>query len=479
MEKLLRWCKERHITAEILNKRGITVEKHQNKITGATERRIVIPYFKGEEAVAKKYLLSFRQFHFDSDNIPLYNSNAFNDDLNDVLYLTDNEFNAVFISDVCGIQNVVALPFGYDINKNSAYIEQIRDKISKLVLVVELSEEGLLFSDWCISLVGIGKCAYVHYGREAKDILSIAKSFGVEEARKILQTPRDYEVPNIITFDKKRDEILRYAKSGIARGYSTGFSNLDKYYTLQPGSLNMLIGIPSAGKSQFVDAIILNTIERYKWRWCYYSPENLPVEFHFQKLCEMYCGRPMFSSSLETVKLTELQIENAIKHLSEHLYIIVPHENSLDIDDVLLKIKVCKQRYDINGFVIDPYNELEHTRSSHLSETEYVSQFLSKVRNFTRVNNLLAFIVVHPTKLQKNESGPNAGEYPVPNPYDAAGSAHWRNKCDNCLAIWRSYNTNNSVVQVHVQKVRNKNIGKLGVCSFAWDSETGRYIEKE
>ena len=139
MEKLLRWCKERHITAEILNKRGITVEKHQNKITGATERRIVIPYFKGEEAVAKKYLLSFRQFHFDSDNIPLYNSNAFNDDLNDVLYLTDNEFNAVFISDVCGIQNVVALPFGYDINKNSAYIEQIRDKISKLVLVVELS----------------------------------------------------------------------------------------------------------------------------------------------------------------------------------------------------------------------------------------------------------------------------------------------------------------------------------------------------
>lgn len=41
-------------------------------------------------------------------------------------------------------------------------------------------------------------------------------------------------------------------------------------------------------------------------------------------------------------------------------------------------------RYNIRGLVIDPYNELDHTRPFE-SETEYVSQMLSKVKKFAQV----------------------------------------------------------------------------------------------
>jgi hypothetical protein len=41
---------------------------------------------------------------------------------------------------------------------------------------------------------------------------------------------------------------------------------------------------------------------------------------------------------------------------------------------------LCPYRYGIRGLVIDPYNELSHQRPKGLSETEYVSQMLSKVR---------------------------------------------------------------------------------------------------
>lgn len=51
----------------------------------------------------------------------------------------------------------------------------------------------------------------------------------------------------------------------------------------------------------------------------------------------------------------------------------------LTIDDVLERAQDAVYRYGIRGLVIDPYNEMEHNRPKNLSETEYVSKFLSKV----------------------------------------------------------------------------------------------------
>ena len=42
-------------------------------------------------------------------------------------------------------------------------------------------------------------------------------------------------------------------------------------------------------------------------------------------------------------------------------------------------------RYGIRGLVIDPYNELDHQRPSYMSETEYVSQMLTKIKRFAQV----------------------------------------------------------------------------------------------
>jgi twinkle protein len=41
-------------------------------------------------------------------------------------------------------------------------------------------------------------------------------------------------------------------------------------------------------------------------------------------------------------------------------------------------------RYGIRGLVIDPYNELDHQRPGAMSETEYVSQMLTKIKRFAQ-----------------------------------------------------------------------------------------------
>lgn len=84
------------------------------------------------------------------------------------------------------------------------------------------------------------------------------------------------------------------------------------------------------------------------------------------------------------------------------------------------------------------------------------------------------WVVAHPKKLQKKDDG----EYPVPTPYDISGSAHWRNKADVCVSVWRSMEPGAMPgVEVHIQKVRNKNLGSLGNTFLHWQKSTGIFSE--
>ena len=88
-------------------------------------------------------------------------------------------------------------------------------------------------------------------------------------------------------------------------------------------------------------------------------------------------------------------------------------------------------RYGIRGLVIDPYNELDHQRPLHMTETEYVSQMLTKIKRFAQHNDVHVWFVAHPRQLQGWRGDP-------PNLYDISGSAHFINKADNGIVIHRN-----------------------------------------
>jgi twinkle protein len=82
------------------------------------------------------------------------------------------------------------------------------------------------------------------------------------------------------------------------------------------------------------------------------------------------------------------------------------------------------------------------------------------------------WLVAHPAKLFKEANG----KYPVPTPYDVSGSAHWRNKADNCIAVWRDQSESRAV-EIHVQKIRHKTTGRIGMVNLSYDAITGRYFD--
>jgi twinkle protein len=81
--------------------------------------------------------------------------------------------------------------------------------------------------------------------------------------------------------------------------------------------------------------------------------------------------------------------------------------------------------------------------------------------------------VAHPQKLYRRDDD----TYPVPTPYDISGSAHWRNKADNCLTIWRDENDPEEPVRLYVQKIRFREVGKIGMVPLRWSKLNGRYEE--
>ena len=276
----------------------------------------------------------------------------------------------------------------------------------------------------------------------------------------------------LTTLRDNRDTIHATHRKGKAKGKSTGWGKIDELWTQGEGQLIIVTGIPSSGKSEWIDQLSLHNAALHDWHTTMFSPENWPIENHAQKLAEKYCGKPMWSHG-QFQSITSADLDEAIEFCSDYMTHLEPSDKELNVDALLAGLEESDKANTTNMFVLDPWNELETNTNRNLSVTHHISESLSKIRNFGRLHKINMVVVAHPTKLQKNDEG----NYPVPTPYDISDSANWRNKADVCISLWRDYAANDGVVQVHIQKMRNKNYGTLGRAELHWSWATGIFTD--
>ena len=73
-------------------------------------------------------------------------------------------------------------------------------------------------------------------------------------------------------------EVLQLWKHGMPSGDTTGWNSLDSHYTVLPGQITIVTGWPGSGKSEFVDALLVN-LSHKGWKFAVFSFENQPVSF--------------------------------------------------------------------------------------------------------------------------------------------------------------------------------------------------------
>jgi twinkle protein len=265
----------------------------------------------------------------------------------------------------------------------------------------------------------------------------------------------------------EQGEML-YDVGGLPRGALPGWPTLNELYTVAPGQWTVITGAPGSGKSEFVDAMMVNLAEAGDWEFCVYSPENYPVATHLVKLCEKRARLPFGDGPVQ--RMTRATYRRAANWVAEHFFWIEP---ALKTPDELISAGLrYRQRGKNFGVLLDPWNALEHQRGT-MNETDYVSFILTETTKLARSTGAHVWLVVHPAKIQRNKDGTR----PVPTPYDISGSAHWYNKADNIITVHRNQAESGQDVEIHVQKVRFKHIGHVGLATLKYDKVTGRYFE--
>jgi hypothetical protein len=267
-----------------------------------------------------------------------------------------------------------------------------------------------------------------------------------------------------------RDKLFKlYDSGGRKPGEHPGWENLAKFYTIKKRQFTVLTGIPGAGKTAILDCMLVNLAQLVGWKFAVCSVENQPIEDHLSVLLEIYTGQPF--SPGPTKRMARDTIEQSLDWFDKHFTFVLPDESERTLQGV---VGIVSQ-LDVDGVVVDPWNELEHRRPPQMTETEYVSQSLSKMRHHARTHDQHWWLVAHPTKLQKDKNG----QYMVPTLYDIAGSAHFRNKCDFGLVVWRDPTVMDGPSTVFVQKVRFRWCGEVGQCDLYFNRVTGQFSERD
>jgi twinkle protein len=405
--------------------------------------------------------------------------------LNDVLpercVIVEGEIDKLSV-EVAGYTSCVSVPDGApaestkDYSSKFAFLEADQERLSAVrewIIAVDNDAPGKRLEDELARRLGREKCKRVTWATDCKDANDVLRSFGPEVLRACLDNAEPFPLAGVFSVLDTSSRIRHLRDRGWERGVSTGWDELDRFYTVRPGEFTVVTGMPNAGKSNWLDALIVNLAREHGWRFALFSPENQPIEDHMARMMEKWAGVPFAEGP--TPRMDGETFELAMKWANEHFTWILPDDDSeWTVGTVLDRAKSLVFRQGIRGVVIDPWNELEHSPSPGLSETIYTGQVLKHVRQFARRHGVHVWIVAHPQKLYRER---DTGQYPLPSLYDISGSANWRNKADNGIVVWRDFADAHKPVEVHVQKVRFRQIGRLGMAKLAYQPATGTYRE--
>nr|XP_019707525.1 twinkle homolog protein, chloroplastic/mitochondrial isoform X2 [Elaeis guineensis] len=487
-EELVAYFFERMISAETLRRNAVMQRKYNDQIV------IAFTYRRNGTLVGCKYRAVSKKFWQERATEKIFYGLDDIKQASDII-IVEGEVDKLSMEEA-GYRNCVSVPDGAPAkvseeipnekeDKNFQYLwtcKEYLEKASRIILATDADPPGQALAEEIARRVGKEKCWRVKWPKKndtdvCKDANEVLMYLGPDALRKVVENAELYPIRGLFTFSYFFHEIDAYyhRTHGFDRDVSTGWKALDELYNVVPGELTVITGVPNSGKSEWIDALLCNINESHGWKFVLCSMEN-KVRDHARKLLEKHIKKPFFNAryggSHERMSVQEL--EEGKEWLNDTFHLIRCEDDCLpSIKWVLTLAKAAVLRHGVRGLVIDPYNELDHQRPANRTETEYVSQMLTRIKRFAQHHSCHVWFVAHPRQLQHWGGGP-------PNMYDISGSAHFINKCDNGIVIHRNRDEKAGPldrVQVCIRKVRNKVIGNIGEAFLSYNRVTGQFMD--
>jgi len=463
----------RKISNNTLLRFGVTDSVEWMPKSSAEIPVICFNYYRDGKLVNTKFRGKGKDFKLIKNaELIFYNLDSIKDEK--TVYVVEGEIDALSLYEA-GIYSVVSVPNGASKgNQKMEYLdncwELFEDK-EKIVLFTDNDEAGYSLRDELGRRFGFERCYKVNYPEGCKDANEMLIQFGAETLKRICENIEPFPIEGVLSVGEDLiDDIYHFWEHGYPSGVKSGIDNLDELFSLMEGQYTTITGIPSSGKSEIIDFITTSVSKTHGWKWGITSFENQPSSLHVTKLVEKIGGAAFGFRKDPIHRLTQSQFEKSLLFAHEHFTFVNVNKVDLSLDGILQKFAELVKQRGCKGFVLDPWNYIESAIPSGMTETQYISECLTKIKNFCMKYSAHLFLVAHPTKLKKEANG----KYEIPTMYSISGSAHFFNKTDNGIAVYRDFET--GIVTLYIQKIRYSWLGKLGYCEFMFNNDTRQYI---
>ncbi len=463
--KVVDWFAERGISKQTLQDLQVTEGPEFMPQTGKSENTIQFNYFMGDQLINVKYRDGRKNFKlYKGAEKIFYNINSIIG--YDTCVIVEGEMDVLAMHEA-GVTNVISVPNGATLNSNNLdyldnCIDYFEDK-EKVVLAVDADEPGQALKQEFIRRLGAEVCFLIDF-EDCKDANDYLIKYGKSELRHIVNNVRPVPLEGVSTLKDIEDELKDFVKNGFKPGFQIGLKNFDSIFSTYTGQFITVTGVPSSGKSDFVDQMVVGYNQLYGWKTAYASPENQPVYLHAHKLMRKHWQDMPSVGDIGGDKWSQVT-----EHVNDNYFFI--DMDKYNLEAVLRKGAELVKRKGIKCLVLDPFNKIRDVNAHSDDVNRYTMDYLAKIEAFCKKYDVLTFIVAHPTKMYKGQDG----KMEEPTMYNIKGGGEWYDASYHGLLVHRDYDA--KTTKVKVLKVKFQNLGENGAESFfTWEPRSGSFV---
>lgn len=480
--KVLDFFERRRIEPELAVRIGICSVTRQSTgdvIPDPKGEVIEFPFFRDGKKVGAKYRAAGKRFWQKPNCIKCFmNSDVLSDPAlgrGDVsLVITEGELDLLTALQ-CGFPHTVSVPDGAppesfvsdplpdpDMDNKFSYVALDWDRlkvIKRIIIAVDNDGPGKRLAEELVRRLGRVRCQRVEYPEGCKDLNDVLMNRGSEEVIRVLSTAKNYPIDGLYEFDELPPEpAIEYR--------STGWARMDDLLRVFLPGILVVTGFAGAGKTTWVNQLVAQLALKQGWSIAIASFEMRLDPYVTDALRTVRLKKSKAEWSPEDWELTNKWIKDNFIFIST-----TQSDAHHDIGWLIERAEDAVGRKGVKVLLIDPWNEIEHTRARNENLTEYTGRALQALKRFGANHDCFVIVVTHPTKVGATKKSDDL------NLYDCSDSAHFANKADLGVVIKQGGDGSN-LSEIIVCKVRYiPDMGKPGKVILSYDPALRLFAE--
>jgi twinkle protein len=331
----------------------------------------------------------------DSSNI-LFNMNRI--DPTKPLVITEGQGDTLAIIE-SGYKNVVSVPAGA---QNERWIEECSewlDQFDKIIIWSDNDSAGINMRRSVCARLGSWRTYFIDLpleidGQSVKDASDVLYYCGKQKVLNFINSPSEIPVSKVVDLYNVSDYDIENAQ-----GLFTGISEIDdKVYKIVSGTLTILTGINSSGKSVLVNQMCICEPLNQGYDTFVLSAE-LPKD-QFKSWIEWnLAGRENISVKNKHVKHIEEKSQKQLREWYRGRIYLYDDEIDRTSETIMTKMEEMARKYGTKVFVLDNLAMIDFQCGK---DDIYLKQkdFIIKLRDFANRYNVWVFLVAHPRKIE-------------------------------------------------------------------------------